>query len=82
MTRRAGTLRRRLMLALALFTGGVALVFGLFAVTALVGWLLHTLNERLEHRVPRYRRKLEDMYVSFHRFLEAVRSAARRGVRG
>ena len=56
-------------------------LFGLFAVTALLGWLLHTLHERSEHRVPRYRRQLVEMYESFHRFLEAVREAAVRGVR-
>jgi len=56
-------------------------LFGMFAVTAVLGWLLHTLNERLDHRVPRYRRKLEAMYESFHRFLATVRAAAVRGVR-
>jgi hypothetical protein len=55
---------------------GIVVLFGALAVTGLLAWLLHTLNERLENRVPRYRRKLEAMYASFYRFLEAVRTAA------
>jgi hypothetical protein len=55
---------------------GIFVLFGALAVTAVLAWLLHTLNEHLEHRVPRYRRKLEAMYASFHRFLAAVRTAA------
>jgi len=57
---------------------GLSIIFGLMLVAVLVGWGLHTLDER---RVPRYRRALVEMYASFHRFLEAVRDAARRGVR-
>lgn len=55
---------------------GIFVLFGALAVTGVLAWLLHTLNERLDRRIPRYRRKLEAMYASFHRFLEAVRTAA------
>jgi hypothetical protein len=55
---------------------GIFVLFGALAVTGVLAWLLHTLNEHLEHRVPRYQRKLEAMYASFHRFLAAVRTAA------
>lgn len=50
------------------------------AVVAGLMWLLHTLNEYAENRVPPHRRELEAMYESFHRFLSAVRCAALRAI--
>jgi hypothetical protein len=58
------TLRMAIMSTVLLLVGAVLIVG------------LHVLSEYLEHRVPRYRRELEATYVSFHRFLLAVRCAA------
>lgn len=59
---------------------GFFIVFGMLAVTGVLSWLLHALSEHVETRVPAYRRPLEAMYASFHRFLQAVRAAAERGI--
>jgi hypothetical protein len=52
----------------------------LFVVIPGLMWLLHSLNEHVENRVPPHRRELVAMYESFHKFLCAVRCAALRAI--
>jgi hypothetical protein len=55
---------------------GFLILGTVFGVVVGLMWLLHTLNDYVENRVPPYRRELVAMYESFHRFLSAVRCAA------
>jgi hypothetical protein len=56
-------------------------VFGaVLTVVAVLCWLMHTLNDWSDRRVPPYRRDIEATYASFHRFLSAIRCAALRSV--
>jgi hypothetical protein len=57
------------------------IILVVFAATAVVCWGLAILNERALSHVPSYRRELEATYARFHRFLAAVRAAARLSLR-
>jgi hypothetical protein len=61
---------------------GVAVMAAAFAVTFVAVYYAHGLVERLDQRVPTYRRPLVAAYARFHAFLLGVQLAAIRRVQG
>jgi hypothetical protein len=60
----------------------LVIMAAVLCAVAVLCYLLRRMSERLERRIPAYRRPLEATYSRFHRFLLIVQIAALRRTRG